>query len=91
MDLGPLQEIVYVTLGDTMIEFLKIKDPGPAPAGPFQKGYRAIAIEVEDMDKTVEYLKGQGVEMPRPPMVIGRSKRGEIKDPSGYPIELRQW
>ena len=74
-----------------MIEFLNIKDAAPASVEPFHRGYRAIAIEVEDMDKTIEYLKSKGVEMLRPPTVFGKSKRGEIKDPSGFPIELRQW
>ena len=91
MNVGAIQEIVYVTLGDTMVEFISVKDPAPPSAAPFQAGYRAMAIEVEDMDKAVEYLKSKGVEMSRPPMVMGKTKRGEINDPNGFPIELRQW
>ncbi len=91
MNRGAMQEIVYVTLGDTMIEFISVKDPAPASTAPFQAGYRAIALEVEDMDKAVEYLKSKGGEMPNPPMVMGNTKRGEIKDPDGFPIEIRQW
>ena len=91
MDRGAMQEIVFVTLGDTMIEFISVKNPARASTAPFQAGYRAIALEVVDMDKAVEYLKSKGVEMPNPPMVMGKTKRGEIKDPDGFPIEIRQW
>ncbi len=91
MNMGSIKEIAYVTLGDTMIEFIDVKDAASASTAPFQKGYRAIAIEVEDMDKAIAYLKSKGVEFPNPPMVMGKTKRGEFKDPSGFPIELRQW
>ena len=50
-----------------------------------------MAIEVEDMDKAVEYLKSKGVKISTPPVSLGPSKRGEIKDPDGLVIELRQW
>jgi predicted enzyme related to lactoylglutathione lyase len=50
-----------------------------------------MAIEVEDMDKAIEFLKSKGVEISRAPMALGKSKRAEIKDPSGFTIELRQW
>jgi glyoxylase I family protein len=91
MDMAPLQEIVFITLGDTMIEVLAVKDPAPASTNSFQAGYRIMAIEVEDMDKAVEFLKSKGVEISRPPMNLGESKRGEIKDNNGFTIELRQW
>jgi glyoxylase I family protein len=91
MNMGALKEIAYVTLGNTMIEFIDVKDPAPVSKAPFQVGYRAIALEVDDMDKAVAYLKSKGVEMPRPPMVMGKTKRGEITDPDGLPIEIRQW
>ena len=91
MNMAPLQEIVFITLGDTMLEVLAVKDPAPASTNSFQEGYRIMAIEVEDMDKAVEFLKNKGVEISRPPMNLGKSKRGEIKDNNGFTIELRQW
>jgi glyoxylase I family protein len=91
IDMAPLQEIVFITLGDTMLEVLAVKDPAPPSTNSFQAGYRIMAIEVEDMDKTVEFLKSKGVEISRPPMNLGKSKRGEIKDNNGFTIELRQW
>ena len=50
-----------------------------------------IALEVEDMNKTIEYLKSQGVEITKEPVALGKSKRAEMKDPDGLSIELRQW
>ena len=90
MNMPGLSEISYLTLGDTMIELLAFNSPAPAPEGP-TLGYRIMAIEVEDMDKAIEFLKGKGVEISRPPMALGKSKRAEMKDPSGFTIELRQW
>ena len=91
MNMGPLQEIVFVTLNDSTIEFLATKDPLPPSSAPWQVGYRMMALEVDDMDKTLAELKTKGVEPSRPPMAIGKSKRAEIKDPNGLSIELRQW
>jgi glyoxylase I family protein len=34
-----------------------------------------IAIEVADMDRAVEYLKGKGVEISAGPVILGKSKR----------------
>jgi glyoxylase I family protein len=90
IDMGGMQEIIFVTLGDTMIEIISVKDPAPASTARFQAGYRAIALEVEDMDKAVAYLKSKGVGI-APPMVMGTTQRGEFKDPNGFPIEIRQW
>lgn len=87
----PLEEVVYMPLADTMIELLAVTGAVPASNQPWQVGYRMLAIEVEDMDKAVAYLKSKGVEISRPPVSLGKSKRGEIKDPNGLSIELRQW
>jgi len=85
-----IEEIAFLTLGDTMLELLSIKNSAPPSKGP-QVGFRAMAIEVDDMDRAIEYLKGKGVEVVRGPVTIGTSKRAEIKDPDGLSIELRQW
>ncbi len=85
-----IKEVVFLSLGNTMLELLSISDCGPAPKGE-QLGYRMMAIEVEDMDRAVEYLKGKGVEVSWGPVALGSSKRAEVKDPDGLSIELRQW
>ncbi len=46
MDRPPLEEIDYLTLGDTMIEVLAVKDPAPLTTQPWQVGYRMMALEV---------------------------------------------
>lgn len=91
VDRPPLLEIAYLTLNDTMLELLAVKDPVPASTSPWQVSYRMMALEVDDMDKTVAYLKGKGIEISRGPVPMGKSKRAEIKDPNGLSIELRQW
>ncbi len=87
----PLEEVVYLTLNDTMIELLSMTNPSPASTDPQQIGYRMMAIEVRDMDEAISHLKSKGVEISVPPVALGDSKRAEIKDPDGLSIELRQW
>ena len=90
VDSPPLEEVAFLELGGTVLELVLVKNPAPPSQVP-QVGYRMMAIEVEDMDKAVEYLKSKGVEISTPPVNLGPSKRGEIKDPDGLVIELRQW
>jgi catechol 2,3-dioxygenase-like lactoylglutathione lyase family enzyme len=54
-------------------------------------GYRMIALEVDDMQKAVEYLKTKGTEIVWGPKVREKYVRAEIRDPNGFNIELRQW
>jgi glyoxylase I family protein len=85
-----IEEIAFLTLGDTMLELLALTNAAPRFSGA-QIGFRMMAIEVEDMDRAIDYLKGKGVEISMPPVTIGTSKRAEFKDPDGLSIELRQW
>lgn len=88
---SPLKETVFMQLGDAKIELLAMENPAPRSGTPQQVGYKAIALEVDNMDKTIKYLKNKGIEIAMPPMLLGTSKRAEIKDPDGLTIELRQW
>ena len=63
-------------------------DPAPQTE---HLGYRMIALEVDDMQRTTEYLKTKGVDIVWGPRVRETYSRAEICDPNGYPIELRQW
>ena len=90
VDSPPLEEVAFLELGNTVLELVAVKNPAPPSQVP-QVGYRMMAIEVEDMDKAVEYLKSKGVEISMAPVSLGPSKRAEIKDPDGLSIELRQW
>ncbi|HKW39156.1 MAG TPA: VOC family protein [Burkholderiales bacterium] len=89
---GGALDIVYLDLGGTAVELLTY---GGAPAEPapqkLQLGYRMMALEVDDMKRTLEYLKGKGVDAAWGPVFREQYARAEIRDPNGYPIELRQW
>ncbi len=68
VEASPLEEVVYLELNDTVIELLKVKNPVTGPMDPWQIGYRMIALEVEDMDSAIKYLKSKGVDITRGPM-----------------------
>jgi glyoxylase I family protein len=88
---APLEEVVYLELGGTVLELLGVRDAASVAAQPWQAGYRMMALEVADMDRALDYLVGQGVAVTWGPVTLGSSKRAEIQDPDGLPIELRQW
>ncbi len=90
VDRPPLAEIAFLQLNDSMIELLSFKNASPPAVAP-QVGFRMMAIEVDDMDKTIAYLDTKGVKITNGPRLMGKSKRAEIKDPDGLAIELRQW
>ena len=87
----PMKEIAFIELNDSVVEFIDVESPAPVSKEQFQVGYLRIALEVEDMDKAIEYLKAKGVQISREPVALGTSKRAEILDPDGLSIELRQW
>jgi catechol 2,3-dioxygenase-like lactoylglutathione lyase family enzyme len=91
VDAPPMKEVIYLKLGDTVIEVISAEKPADKSQEAWQVGYRAIALEVEDMEKAVEYLRERGIEMAREPVDLGTSIRGEIRDPDGLTIELRKW
>ena len=87
----PMREVIYLELGDTVIEIISADDPKPKSEALWEVGYRGIALEVEDMTEAVNYLQGKGIAIAREPVDLGDSFRGEIRDPDGRIIELRQW
>ncbi len=91
VDAPPMDEVVFLELNGTVLELIAVKNPGPASKEQWQIGYRMMALEVDDMDKVVEYLKDRKVEITWGPVALGNSKRAEIRDPDGLGIELRQW
>jgi catechol 2,3-dioxygenase-like lactoylglutathione lyase family enzyme len=90
--LGVPIDLVYLDLGGTVVELISydgaLVDPAPQTE---HLGYRMIALEVDDMQRTTEYLKTKGVDIVWGPRVRETYSRTEICDPNGYPIELRQW
>jgi glyoxylase I family protein len=91
IDRPPMKEVIFLELNDTTIEIVSVQNPSPRSADPWQTGYRMFALEVEDMDEAIAYLKSRNVEISLEPVNLGTSKRAEIKDPDGLSIELRQW
>jgi glyoxylase I family protein len=91
VDASPLEEVAFLVLGDTVLELLRVKDPSSPSLDSWHAGYRMMALEVNDMDKAVEYLAGKGVAITWGPVMLGKSKRAEINDSEGFQIELRQW
>ena len=91
LDLPVLRQVVYLELGDTMLEMLDYVDP--APADPtIRVGYRIMALEVESMAEALAFLAARGIEPTQPPRDVGGGAlRAEIVDVDGLPIELRQW
>ena len=87
----PMKEVIYLELGDTVIEIISADNPKAKSENSWEVGYRGIALEVEDMAKAVHYLKSKGITIAREPVDLGDSFRGEIRDPDGLIIELRQW
>jgi glyoxylase I family protein len=91
IDKPPMKEVIFLELNDTTIELVSVHNPSPRSSDPWQIGYRMFALEVEDMDAAIAYLKSKKVEISLGPVNLGKSKRAEIKDPDGLTIELRQW
>ena len=87
----PMREVIYLELGDTVLEIISADSPEPKAEASWQVGYRGIALEVNDMKEAVDYLMGKGITIAREPLDLGDSYRGEIRDPDGLIIELRQW
>ena len=89
--LGPL-DLAYLDLGGTTVELMTYPEakPGERPAGE-HLGYRMMALEVEDMDRALAYLKAHAIEPVWGPKVRPTYARAEIRDPDGNHIELRQW
>lgn len=86
-----LKQVVYLELGDTMLELLDFVDPAPADH-TIRVGYRIMALEVDDMEETLAYLAEKGIKPSVQPIDVGGgSLRGEIVDPDGLSIELRKW
>ena len=53
-------------------------------------GYGHVAIGVDDLDKTLERLKGEGIAPEREPYRVreGGSRLCFVQDPDGYRVEL---
>jgi glyoxylase I family protein len=90
--LGVPMDLVYLSLGGAAVELMSYEGGTVAP--PPQKehrGYRLLALEVDDMSKAIAHLQTKGVEVTWGPRSGPKYARAEIHDPNGFAIELRQW
>ncbi len=86
-----MKEIAFLRLGNTVIELISVTNPLPKLKEAWQVGYKGIALEVDDMERAVTYLKTKGIGITWGPVNLATSVRAEFKDPDGLSIELRQW
>jgi hypothetical protein len=90
--LGTPIDLVYLDLGGTTVELISYEGVAVEPAPQNEHlGYRMIALEVDHMQKTADYLKTKGVDIVWGPRFRETYARAEICDPGGNHIELRQW
>lgn len=87
----PMKEVIYLQLGDTVIEIISADKPGDKSSEEWQVGYRCLALEVDNMDEALSYLKDKGIEPSWGPVDLGTSVRTGILDPDGLQVELREW
>jgi len=90
VDRAPLKEVAFIELGGTLIEVFAVEDPVPVSSNPWQTGCRRVALEVEDMDRAVAYLKEKGITISQEPVVIETSVMAELEDIDGIPVQLIQ-
>lgn len=90
IDMPPMEEIAFLDLGGTLVEVISVTNPTPASGNPWQIGYPRIALEVDDIEGTVEYLKLKKVKITLDPVNIGNAVRATFDDPDGLPIEIKQ-
>lgn len=86
-----INQVAYLSLGDTTLELIDVVKSQSASKESWQVGYSMMALEVEDMDQAIEYLKANNIAITWGPVDLGDSVRAEINDPDGLTIELRQW
>ena len=88
---GGLQ-LTYLDLGGTTVELMCYSETKVAPAPTAEHlGYRMMALEVEDMQQALDYLKARGIEPVWGPITRPDYARAEIRDPDGNHVELRHW
>lgn len=88
---GGLQ-LTYLELGGTTLELMCYAQAKVDAAPTVEHlGYRMMALEVEDMQQALGYLKTKGIEPVWGPLTRPAYARAEIRDPDGNHIELRHW
>jgi len=80
--------------GTCYMELFQFSAPAPQspdPKRPFDKGYTHMCIDVTDIEKEYERLKGLGMTFGHPvPIDMGHVKSVYGRDPEGNVIEIQQ-
>ena len=78
-------------LGDTTLElFIKPEYPERV-TNPEAKGLRHLAFHVENVEETVQWLQGQGIETePIREDKVNGGRFAFFKDPDGLPLEVHE-
>src|SRR6476620_9535994 len=90
--LGVPIDLVYLDLGGTVVELISYEGAAVDPARQTEHlGDRMIALEVDDKQKTADYLTIKGFGEVWGPREHEAYARAEICDPYCSDIEVRQW
>ena len=85
--LGVPIDLVYLDLGGTVVELISYEGGAVDPAPQTEHlGYRMMALEIDDMEKTADYLRTKGVDLVWGPRLRETYSRAEICDPNGYDL-----
>jgi catechol 2,3-dioxygenase-like lactoylglutathione lyase family enzyme len=81
--LGVPIDLVYLDLGGTVVELISYEGGAVDPAPQTEHlGYRMMALEVDDMEKTADYLRTKGVDIVWGPRVRDLLKGGRSATPT---------
>jgi glyoxylase I family protein len=84
--LGVPIDLVYLDLGGTVVELISYGGVNVDPAPKKEHlGYRMIALEVDDMQKTTDYLRTKGVDIVWGPRVRETYSQGGDLRPQRLP------
>lgn len=78
-----------LSIGDSEIELFSFPDSPARPSYPEARGLRHLAFQVDNIEESVEYLKGNGIDCEEIRIDEFTGKKFTFfKDPDGLPLEL---
>jgi len=90
--LGVPIDLVYLDLGGAVVELISYQGVTVDPAPQTEHlGYRMIALEVDDMQKTADYLRTKGVDIVWGPRVRETYSRDLRPQRLSRRAQIRQW
>jgi catechol 2,3-dioxygenase-like lactoylglutathione lyase family enzyme len=91
---GSASRIAMMRFSNCYIELFQYSAPDPVstrPLRPFDKGYTHFCIEVTEIEKEYERLRGLGMTFGHPsPIEVGGAKAIYGRDPEGNIIEIQE-